>query len=68
MTWLRTLWAEVVGLFVDDLGLAIGIVAWLGLTAGLARFAVLPPPWRGPLLFLGLAILLVESTLRRARK
>jgi hypothetical protein len=68
MNWLKTIWAELVGLFVDDVGFAVGIVAWLVVVFGLVRFAVAPPAAQGVLLFVGLAALFVESTLRRARK
>jgi hypothetical protein len=68
MTWLKTVWAELVGLFVDDVGFAIGIVAWLAVVVFLNRLQIAPPAWRGALLFGGLAALFVESTLRRARK
>ncbi len=70
MTWvrtmLRTVWAEIFALFVDDAGFALSILAalavvWLGLWV-----LYLPPAWMGSLLFAGLAVILLESTLRRA--
>ncbi len=68
MSWLKTIWTEAYALFVDDVSLALAILAWLGLCAVLFHFAVAPGPWRGPLLFVGLAVIFVENTLRRARK
>ncbi len=68
MTWLKTVWAEIIGLFVDDASLAIAIAVWLAVAWLLFRVGVVAPAWRGPLLFLGLAALFVENTLRRARR
>jgi hypothetical protein len=68
MSWLRTIWSELVGLFVDDLSFAIAIVVWLAAVWLAERMNVVPPAWRGPLLFAGLAAIFVENTLRRARK
>ena len=55
---------ELVGLFVDDGSLAAIVLAWIAL-CGL----VLPPnPWHGLILFLGLALILIENVVRAARK
>ena len=67
MAWVKTTFSELVSLFVEDGSLAVAILAWLGLTAVvLARFESLSP-WRGMVLFAGLAAILVENTWRRAR-
>jgi uncharacterized membrane protein len=68
MSWLKAVWAEVLGLFVDDTGFAVAILVWLvvamlvlkrlGLSAGL------PPV----ILFAGLVAILVESAVRGARR
>ena len=68
MSWLKTVWSEFVGLFVDDVGLALAVVAWLVAIALVVSADLAPAAWRGPLLFLGLAAIFVENTLRRARK
>jgi hypothetical protein len=68
MTWLKTIWAEFVGLFVDDVSFAVAIAAWLMIAALLFQTRLVPAPWRGPLLFAGLAAIFVENTLRRSRK
>jgi hypothetical protein len=66
MNWLRAVVREILGLFVDDGSFAIAILAWLGLCwLALPR---LPSAVGGLLLFLGLALILLESVLRRARK
>ena len=67
MPWLRSILAEIWGLFVDDGSFALAILVWLA-----ACWLVLPqfggpPEAKGPILFAGLAIVMVESALRRAR-
>ena len=68
MSWLKTIWTEFVGLFIDDLSFAIAIVIWLITAYGLFHMNLVPAFWRGPLLFAGLAVIFVENTLRRSRK
>ncbi len=63
-----TVWSEFIGLFVDDGSFAVAIVAWLAFC-----WLVLPrlgfaPVWLPAILFVGLALILVESALRRARQ
>jgi hypothetical protein len=65
MRWLRMALGELFSLFVDDGNFAIAIVVWLGIAwLLLPRLAT---PWSGVILFAGLAAILVESALRRAR-
>lgn len=67
MLWLKAIWSEFFGLFVDDGHFAIAILAWL-LAAGLALPRLgLPPGWPPAILFAGLVAILVESAARRAR-
>ncbi|MBU6499526.1 MAG: hypothetical protein KGJ41_16770 [Rhodospirillales bacterium] len=66
MVWLRTILSEILGLFVDDGAFAVAILAWIALLWWLAPW--LTPTLRGPLLFAGLAAILLESALRRARR
>jgi uncharacterized membrane protein len=53
------------GLFVDDLGYALAIAAWIVLAVAFLRF--LDPTTRGIVLFGGLAVILVVSVRRGAR-
>lgn len=68
MSWLKTIWDEFIGLFVDDVSFAVAIVVWLAAAQALFHFGLVPGLWRGPLLFAGLAAIFVENTLRRSRK
>lgn len=66
---MRTLIAvlkEIAGLFFEEGSLALAALAWLALSAALARFA--PASWDGVFFFLGLAALLAENTRRSARR
>lgn len=67
MSWFKVIWEEFVGLFVDDMSLAIVIVAWLAAAAVVVRLRWVPGDLQGPLLVLGLVAILLENTLRRAR-
>ncbi len=67
MTLLRTIWAEALGLFVDDGAYAGAIVAWLVIVGGLVRFTPIGTAG-GPLLAVGLAAILVHGAWRKARK
>lgn len=68
MRWLRSVVRELWGLFVDDGNFAAGIVLWLAIVLlGLRRFAA-GIRWGGVALFAGLALLLVENVLHRARR
>ena len=68
MQVIKTTLQEVYGLFVEDGSYALSIIVWL-LVAGLLlpRLAVLGI-WRGPVLFAGLLVILIESVVRAARK
>ena len=67
MSLLRTIWSELFGMFVDDGSLAIAILAWVAVLAGLLAVVPFSPNAAGIVFFLGLAALLVENLLRRAR-
>ena len=67
MTFLRSVLAELFGMFVDDGSLAIAILAWVAVIALLQWSALIAPGLLGAVLFLGLAVLLLENVLRRAR-
>ena len=67
MRWLRAIIGEIFGLFVDEISFALAIVGWIAVA-----WLVLPQlavgSGGGPVLFVGLAAILVESVLRRARR
>ena len=42
MSWLRTIWDEFIGLFVDDISFAVAIVVWLGLAFALFHLGLVP--------------------------
>lgn len=58
---------EVWRFFVGDLSHALAILAWVAVVAILAR-TVGHNVWLGPVLFLGLAVMLVENVSRAARR
>ena len=64
MSRLQGILRTLVGLFIDDGSLALGALIWLGVCALLFR----DTPWGGPALFIGLALLLAENTLRATQK
>ncbi len=59
---------QVWGLFVEDASLTAGILGCIALATFLLPRIGLPPIWRGPILFLGLGIVLVENVRRSARR
>ena len=64
MSWLNNVVRELFGLFVDDGSFAIAILVWVALLWLLPMAA----DWRALVLFGGLAAILIESALRRARQ
>ena len=68
MRWIRTVWDEVFGLFVDDGSYALAILAWIALAWLLLPRLGLGGTWSGLILFAGFAAILVESATRRARR
>jgi hypothetical protein len=67
MRWIETVLRELISLFVEDGSLALAILAWLAAAKLIiARFEALAGR-HGAILFAGLALILVENTLRRAR-
>jgi hypothetical protein len=68
MQWIKTLWSELFGLFVDDGYLAVAIIVWIVAAAVLLRQVDASGASKGCVLFIGLAIVLAESVLRRARR
>ena len=68
MKALLTALHEIYGLFVEDGTLAVLILVWVALAVLAFPYVPGHGNWRGPLLFLGLALLLAENVRRSARK
>lgn len=68
MTWLKSIFREIFGLFVDDGSFAIAILAWLCILFLAFPHLPIPAVWHGVILFAGLIAILIESTLRRSRQ
>ena len=68
MLWLKTIFREIFGLFVDDGSFAIAILAWLALLWWLLPHLPITGLWQAVMLFAGLIAILIESVLRRARR
>ncbi|MGH7746370.1 MAG: hypothetical protein ACREQ5_16670 [Candidatus Dormibacteria bacterium] len=68
MKALRTLGGELAGLFIEDWRLALGIVLWVGAVALASLSGFGAPILRGPVLFAGLAVLLVTLTASAGRR
>ena len=68
MNWLRAVWLESIGLFVDDAGFATAILVWLMLCwlvlPRLGLVSILPPV----ILFAGLVVILARSALAGAKR
>jgi hypothetical protein len=67
MRWLSTTLRQLVALFVDDGGVALLTLSWLAVAWLLLPWLIPQHGWRGLLLFLGLAAIVVGSVLRRSR-
>lgn len=67
MKWVNAVWREIFGLFVDNGRFALSIAIWLVLTGLLLPAIGLGGSWAGLILFAGLAVILLESVIRRAR-
>ena len=67
MSWITTIARELLGLFVDDGSFAVTILAWVVAVGLIPTRLGLAPQWLAPLLFVGLALILLESAARRAR-
>lgn len=66
MKVIQTIFAELIGLFVDDWAFALLILLWVGVFALPVRTAF--GIWAGPALFAGLAALVLIFVVRRARR
>lgn len=68
MRWIKTVLSEVYGLFVDDGNFALAIISWLLVVWLALPHLGLATVWTAAALFLGLAVIFVESATRRARQ
>ena len=68
MKWLAAAARQIAGLFVEDAGFALGILAWVALAAFVLRELPLGETWRAAIFLAGCLALLVENVLRAARK
>lgn len=68
MKWIKTVLREIFGLFVDDAVFALAILLWLGLMRWMTSRLSLSPTSMAILFFAGLALILIESTARYARR
>jgi len=68
MKWAQNILRETFGLFVDDGSFALAILVWLILLRWLTSRPVIAPAVAGIVLFAGLAVILIESVLRYARR
>lgn len=68
MTALAAAFREIWGLFVEDASFTVGILICLALAIYVLPSIGLAPYWRGPLLFVALAVVLIENVARSARR
>ena len=68
MRWIKSIVREIYGLFVDDGSFAIGILVWVVLAVVVLPRVASGARWAAPALFAGLAVILIESALRFARR
>ncbi len=66
MRWIKSIVREIYGLFVDDGSFAVAILVWLGIAVAVVPRATAGAWWAGPVLFAGLAAILIASVLRLA--
>lgn len=67
MTWLKLIWDEALGLFVDDGALAFQVVVLIALVAGAVKLLGLSPLLGGVLLLAGCLAVLGLSLSRKVR-
>jgi hypothetical protein len=68
MQALRRIMRELIGLFIDDGSLAVVVVIWIAICAVVLPILVPTASWQGPIMFVGLALILLESVTRRAKQ
>jgi hypothetical protein len=68
MSRLGAIFRELIGLFIDDGSLAIGILVWIAIVALALPALGVPEVWRPILLFIGCVVILIENVTRSARR
>jgi hypothetical protein len=68
MRWMKTIVQGLFGLFIDDGSFALAIVVWIGVLWFLAGRMLYSATWSGGVLFAGLGLILLASTIRRSRQ
>jgi hypothetical protein len=68
MKWLKNIFREVFGLFVDDGSFALAILLWLAVVRWATPHLNIPSGITGIFLFAGLALILAESAARYSRR
>jgi hypothetical protein len=68
MKWLKNIFREVIGLFVDDGSFALAILIWLAVVRWATPHLNIPSGITGIILFAGLGLILAESATRYARR
>jgi len=67
MNWLKSIFREIFGLFVDDGSFAVAILLWLAVVRWATPRLNIPTGITGVILFAGLALILAESATRYSR-
>jgi hypothetical protein len=67
MNSLKSVFSELLGLFVDDGSFVLAVIAWVLGSAICLRTQVITPPVEAVLLFVGIIVLLAENVERTAR-
>ena len=68
MKWLKNIFREVFGLFVDDGSFALAILIWLAVVGWATPRLNISSGITGVVLFAGLALILTESATRYSRR
>jgi hypothetical protein len=68
MKWLKNIFREVFGLFVDDGSFALAILIWLAVVRWATPHLKIPAGITAVILFAGLALILTESASRYSRR
>jgi hypothetical protein len=67
MNWLKNIFREIFGLFVDDGSFALAILLWLAVLRWATPHLNIPSRTTGVILFAGLALILAENATRYSR-